>query len=51
MTICPQCSGKKSVYQTNESQLDGNKATVYPIQAAIPCSMCNGTGIMTSFGV
>lgn len=51
MTVCPQCSGKKAVYPTNDSVIDANIGTVYPLQATIPCSMCNGTGIMTSFGV
>ena len=51
MTICYQCSGKKSVYPTNDSQLDANGNSVYPVQAAIPCSACNGSGIQTSFGV
>ena len=51
MKVCPQCSGAKAVYPTNDSKLDANNNAVYPLQATIPCSMCNGTGIMTSFGV
>ncbi len=50
MIVCTQCNGKKST-QGTESLIDlsSNTETFHPgiPPQAVPCSQCNGTGIMT----
>jgi hypothetical protein len=51
MIVCTQCNGKK-VTQGTESIIDPNSNAEKfhsPMEkpAAVPCSQCNGTGIMT----
>lgn len=52
MTICFQCSGAKATQQLEDPIQESSGSTqIIPGVGAIPCSACNGTGIMNSFGV
>lgn len=52
MTICAQCAGGKITQGIEDVLTDAGGTSIMPNAAApIPCSQCNGTGIMTSFGV
>ena len=52
MTICTQCSGAKGTQGLEDPiQESTGGASVIAGVGAIPCSACNGTGILNSFGV
>ena len=52
MTICTQCSGGKGTQGLEDTiQESTGGASIIPGVGAVVCSMCNGTGILNSFGV
>lgn len=52
MTVCTQCQGGKITQGIEDVLTDaGGTQIMRDAPAPVPCSQCNGTGIMTSFGV